>query len=93
MQLGQELNLETVERLREQGELLLRTYRAEFTKDPSSRATEASRSNVIAVRHTLKQIYGEAIASDVADLVRQTKTCQPRGSVGHAYRRERLATL
>jgi hypothetical protein len=93
MQLGQELNLETVERLREQGELLLRTYRAEFTKDPSSRATEASRSNVIAVRHTLKQIYGEAIASDVADLVRPTKTCQPRGSVGHAYRRERLATL
>jgi hypothetical protein len=93
MQLGQELNLETVERLREQGELLLRTYRAEFTKDPSSRATEASRSNVVAVRHTLKQIYGEAIASDVADLVRQTKTCQPRGSVGHAYRRERLATL
>ena len=69
MQLGQELNSETVERLREQGEFLLRTYRAEFTKDPSSRATEASRSNVIALQHTLKQMYGEAVASEVGDLV------------------------
>jgi hypothetical protein len=69
MQLGQELNSETVERLREQGEFLLRTYRGEFIKDPSSRATEASRSNVIALQHTLKQMYGEAVASEVADLV------------------------
>jgi hypothetical protein len=35
-------------------------YQAEFAKDPTSRATESSRSNVIALRHTIKQMYGEA---------------------------------
>jgi hypothetical protein len=34
-----------------------------------SRATESSRSNVIALRHTLKQMYGEVVATDVANLV------------------------
>jgi hypothetical protein len=46
-----------IERLGRQEEFLLRMYRAEFAKDPSSRATESSRSNVIALRHTLKQVY------------------------------------
>jgi hypothetical protein len=53
----------------EQEKFLLRIYQAEFAKDPTSRATESSRSNVIALRHTLKQIYGESVASDVASLI------------------------
>ena len=61
------LDAEAVKRLEEQGELLLRTYHAEFAKDPTSRATESSRSNVIALRHTIKQIYGEAAALAVAN--------------------------
>ena len=40
---------------------MLRIYRAESSKDPTSRAMESSRSNVIAVQHTVRQIYGEAL--------------------------------
>jgi hypothetical protein len=55
-----QLDAETIERLDEQSDLLLRIYRAELAKDPSSRATESSRSNMIALRHSIDQIYGEA---------------------------------
>ena len=60
MQPIEELDSGTIERLGKQGELLLKMYQAEFAKDPSSRATESSRSNVIALRHTVKQMYGDA---------------------------------
>jgi len=41
-----------------------------IAKDPTSPATESSRSNMIALRHSINQIYGEAAASDVADALR-----------------------
>jgi len=50
----------TRERLEEQSGLLLRIYEVEFAKDPASRATRNSRSNLIALRHNINQIYGEA---------------------------------
>lgn len=59
MQIAVDLNTETIKRLEEQSNFLLRTYEAELLKDPASRATESSRSNLIALRHTIKQIYGE----------------------------------
>lgn len=55
----------TIERLEEQSALLQRIYNAEFAKDPRSQATESSRSNMIALRHSINQIYGGAAASDV----------------------------
>lgn len=61
------LDAERIKRFEEQSELLLRTYQAEFTKDPTSRATESSRSNLIALRHTIEQIYGAAAALAVAN--------------------------
>ena len=64
----EDLDSETIERLGKQGGLLLTTYHAELDKDPASRATESSRSNVIALWHTIKQIYGSAVARDVADI-------------------------
>jgi hypothetical protein len=66
MQNEAQLDAERIKRFGEQSELLLRTYHAEFAKDPTSRATESSRSNLIALRHTIKQIYGEAAALAVA---------------------------
>ena len=51
----------TRERLEEQSGLLLRIYEAEFAKDPASRATAYSRSNMIALCHSINQIYGEAV--------------------------------
>jgi hypothetical protein len=55
-----QIDAETVERLDEQSELLLGMYQVELAKDPSSRATESSRSNLIALRHSIDQIYGQA---------------------------------
>ena len=68
MQRIEELDSGAIERLRKQGEFLLRVYRAEFAKDPISRATESSRSNVIAIQHTVRQMFGEAVVRDVANL-------------------------
>ena len=68
MQLVEELDPGTIERLVEQSAFLLEMYQAEFAKDPTSRATESSRSNVIALRHTIRQMYGEAVVRDVANL-------------------------
>ena len=49
MQLVEQFDSVSIERLRKQGEFLLRIYEAEIAKDPASRATESSRSNVIAI--------------------------------------------
>jgi hypothetical protein len=65
----EELDSGTIERLGKQGGFLLSTYQAELAKDPASRATESSRSNVIALWHTIRQIYGKAVARDVVNLV------------------------
>lgn len=65
MQMEAHHSAEVIERLKEQSELLLRTYQAEFAKDPTSPATKASRSNMIALRHSINQIYGDAAALDL----------------------------
>jgi hypothetical protein len=62
-----QLDPATVERLEEQSGLLLRTYELEMAKNPASRATESARSNLIALRHTINQIYGKSAALEVTD--------------------------
>lgn len=59
---------ESIERLGKQNRLLLRMHQAELAKDPTSYATASSRSNLMAVQHTVEQIYGEAVARDVSNL-------------------------
>ena len=67
MQVVEQLDSEAIERLRKQSGFLLGIYHAEIAKDPTSRATESSRSNVIAMQHTVRQMYGEAVARDVSN--------------------------
>jgi hypothetical protein len=67
MQVVEQLDSGTIERLRKQGEFLLRIYQSEIAEDPSSRAAESSRSNVIAMQHTVRQMYGEAVARVVSN--------------------------
>jgi hypothetical protein len=55
MQNEAQLDAERIKRFEEQSELLLRTHQAEFAKDPTSRATESSRSNLIALRTRLSR--------------------------------------
>jgi hypothetical protein len=69
METEAQLDSKTIERLEEQSRLLLRLYQAEFAKDPASRGTGTSRSNMIALRHTINQIYGKAAALGVATAV------------------------
>jgi len=59
VQLEEQLDSGTIERLERQGDFLLRIYQAELAKNPTSRAAQSSRSNMIALRHTIEQIYGE----------------------------------
>jgi hypothetical protein len=59
MRSEEQLYLGTVERARKQSALLLRLYEAEFAADPTSYATESSRSNLMALRHTIAQMYGD----------------------------------
>jgi hypothetical protein len=60
MHLLEHLGPRTLGRLEKQTKLLLKVYLAERAKDPSSRGTESSRSNLIALRHTITQMYGES---------------------------------
>jgi len=62
MQIVQEFDVGSIERLTKQGELLARTYQAELSQDPTSQAAQSSRSNLIALQHTAKQMYGKAVA-------------------------------
>ena len=68
MQLAQEVP-ETIERLEKQIRFLIRIHDADLAKDAASHATESSRSNLMAVQHTLRQMYGEAVGRDVAEFV------------------------
>jgi|KBSMisStandDraft_5_1062788.scaffolds.fasta_scaffold2482471_1 hypothetical protein len=69
MPVAEQLDLVLSERLRKQKEFLLRNYRAELAKEPTSRATESWRSHLIAMQHTVRQIYGEVVALDVVNQV------------------------
>ena len=72
MHVVDELNAGILKHLVKQGGFLLKLHQVELAKDPTSRATESSRSNLLAVRHTVKQVYGSALEIDVADLVKLT---------------------
>jgi hypothetical protein len=67
MRIEPQLALEAAERLSGQTELLRRTYQTEFAKDPTSRATQSSRSNLIALRHSIHQIYGDSVLPEITD--------------------------
>jgi len=67
MPLGKHSNAATLQRLGEQSGFLLRTYQAEFARNPYSEATKSSRSNLIALLHTIHQVYGASISLDVTN--------------------------
>jgi hypothetical protein len=64
----EELDSKTIERLGKQHGFLLMRHEAELAKDSTSEATGSSRSNLMALQHTIKQMYGTAVARDVANL-------------------------
>jgi hypothetical protein len=60
MQSEGQFDLGTMERVAKQSVLLQRLYQADLAKDPASRATESSRSNLIALGHTIGLLFGKA---------------------------------
>jgi hypothetical protein len=69
MQFIEELDSGSITRLGKQYRLLLSLHQGDLATDPLSHATESSRSNLMAVLHTVKQMYGEAVAGDMASFV------------------------
>jgi hypothetical protein len=65
--LGQQ-NAETIHRLVEQGEFLLKTFHAEYKKDPAGDETEFLRGNVAGWRSTLHTLYHDG-AEEIVDRV------------------------
>jgi len=66
-------NAETINRLVEQGEFLLKTFHAEYDKDPVGSKTEFVRGNLIGWRSTLHTSYRD-YAEDIVNRV-LAKTC------------------
>jgi len=56
---GEQLDLGTMKRVEKQSALLLKLYEAELASDSTSHATASSRSNLMALRHTIAQLYGD----------------------------------
>ncbi len=74
-------NAETINRLVEQGELLLRTFHAEHEKDSAGVETEFARGELMGWRstlHTLYRDYGEDIVNRV---ITRTRLSLPDGEV------------
>ena len=66
-------NAETINRLVEQGECLLKTFHAEYRKDPAGCDTEFLRGNLAGWRSTLHTLYHDC-AEEIVDRV-LAKTC------------------
>jgi hypothetical protein len=74
-------NAETINRLVEQGELLLKTFYVEHKKDPAGRNTEFVRGELIGWRSTLHTLYHDYAEDIVIRVVARTHLTIPDGEV------------
>ncbi len=82
-------NAETISRLVEQGELLLKTFHAESEKDPAGVVTEFARGELIGWRSTLHTLYRDCAEDIVNRVITRTHLIIPNSEVpvgaSHAY--------
>ena len=82
-------NAETINRLVEQGELLLKTFYVEHEKDPAGWNTEFVRGELIGWRRTLHTLYHDYAEDIVTRVVARTHLTIPDGEVpsgaAHAF--------
>ncbi len=74
-------NAETISRLVEQGELLLKTFHAESEKDPAGVETEFARGELIGWRSTLHTLYRDCAEDIVNRVVTRTHLIIPNSEV------------
>jgi len=70
-------NAETINRLSEQGEFILKTYHAEYEKDPAGHKTEFLRGNLAGWRETLHSLYHDGAEEIVKSVVAKTRLDVP----------------
>jgi hypothetical protein len=82
-------NAETINRLVEQGELLLKTFHAEYEKEPAGLESEFARGELIGWRSTLHTLYRDYAEDIVSRVVIRTRLTIPDGEVpsgaAHAF--------
>ena len=82
-------NAETISRLVEQGELLLKTFHAESEKDPAGVETEFARGELKGWRSTLHTLYRDCAEDIVNRVIIRTHLIIPNSEVpdgaSHAY--------
>jgi hypothetical protein len=74
-------NAETINRLVEQGEFLLKNFHDEHQKDPAGAETEFARGELIGWRSTLHTLYREYAEDIVNRVVAKTGLTTPDGEV------------
>jgi len=74
-------NAETINRLAEQGELLLKTFYVEHEKDPAGWNTEFARGELIGWRSTLHTLYRDYAEDIVTRVAAKTHLTIPDGEV------------
>jgi hypothetical protein len=82
-------NAETINRLVDQGEFLLKSFHDEHRKDPAGLETEFARGELIGWRSTLHTLYRDYAEDIVNRVVTRTRLTIPDGEVPggatHAY--------
>jgi hypothetical protein len=82
-------NAETINRLVEQGELLLKNFHAEYEKDPAGWNTEFARGELTGWRSTLHTLYRDYAEDVVNRAIARTRLTIPDVTVPigatHAY--------
>jgi hypothetical protein len=82
-------NAETINRLVEQGEFLLKSFHDEREKDPAGMETEFARGELMGWRSTLHTLYRGCAEDIVTRVVTRTRLSIPDGAassgVVHAY--------
>jgi len=82
-------NAETINRLVEQGELLLRTFHAECAKDSAGVETEFARGELLGWRSTLHTLFRDYAEDIVIRVVKRTQLTIPGSAVSsgasHAF--------
>jgi hypothetical protein len=76
-------NAETISRLVEQGELLLKTFHGERQQDPAGSNTEFARGNLMGWRSTLYTLFRDQAADIVTRVVTRTRLAIPEGEVSN----------
>jgi hypothetical protein len=74
-------NAETINRLVEQGEFLLKSFHDERQKDPAGVETEFARGELIGWRNTLHILFREYAEEIVSRVVARTRLSLPEGEM------------